>query len=94
MIKDIRNYANKCHTCKVAKYDRNPPVLKFDSTPTASKPLEHIHFDTFQICNQTVLDSFSGLGKAYAIKLNSICSFGLPHKITTEREKEFKSNSL
>lgn len=108
MIKDITNYVNSCNTCQKAKYDRNPPALKFNLTPTSKKPFEHIHIDTFQISNKTfltILDSFSRYGQAYPIKslqntnivdnlLIFISHHGLPAKITTDRGTEFKNNVL
>jgi hypothetical protein len=108
LIKDITNFVNNCVTCQVSKYERNPPVLKFNLTPTASKPLEHIHIDTFKISNNsflTILDAFSRYGQAYHIAslspiniIDSLLVFishhGLPNKITADRGGEFKNNSL
>jgi hypothetical protein len=108
LIKDITNFVNNCVTCQVSKYERNPPVLKFNLTPTASKPLEHIHIDTFKISNNsflTILDAFSRYGQAYHIAslspiniIDSLLVFishhGLPNKITADRGSEFKNNSL
>ena len=68
MVKDIRNYVNACDICQRAKYERDPPELKFHLTPTSNKPFEHVHMDTFQIGKQsfvTILDSFSRYGQAY-----------------------------
>jgi hypothetical protein len=108
MIKDITAYVNNCEICQTAKYERNPPVIKFNLTPTSSKPFEHIHMDTFKILNHsflTILDSFSRYGQAYCITslnpiniLNSLLTFishhGLPQKITTDCGGEFKNNVL
>jgi hypothetical protein len=98
MIKDITTYVNNCKICQTAKYEGNPPVIKFNLTPTSSKPFDHIHTDTFKIFNHsflTILDSFSRYGQAYSITslnpiniLDNLLSFisyhGLPHKITTD----------
>lgn len=105
MIKDVTNYINTCNTCQRAKYDRDPPTIKFNLTPTADKPFQHIHMDSFQISGHaylTILDSFSRYGQAYPLKslqsinvidalLNFISHHGLPHKITTDRGTEFKT---
>jgi hypothetical protein len=108
MINDITHYVNNCETCQIAKYDRNPPVIKFNLTPTASKPFEQIHIDTFKILNHsflTILDSFSKYGQAYPITslnpiniIDALLSFishhGLPYKITSDCGGEFKNNLL
>ena len=108
MFEDIQNYVNNCEVCQKNKYDRDPPVVKFNLTPTASKPFEHIHADVFRISSQpylTIIDSFSRYGQAYPLKsvtgvsivenlLNFISHHGLPKKITTDSGTEFKNNDL
>ena len=108
MIVDIENYVNNCDTCLKNKYDRNPPVIKFNLTPTSSKPFEHIHIDTFKIWNEnylTIIDSFSRYGQAYPLKsltgpmvieniLNFISHHGLPQKITADSGTEFKNKEI
>lgn len=49
MSDDVTDYINNCEVCQKNKYDRSPPVIKFNLTPTASRPFEHIHVDTFKI---------------------------------------------
>lgn len=108
MINDITCYVNSCEICQTAKYERNPPILQFNITPTASESFEHIHIDTFFILNQkflTTIDAFSKYGQAYHIDsiialntidkiLTYITHHGLPVKITVDRGTEFKNNNL
>ena len=106
--KDITNYVNTCDICQRAKYERHPPRLKFNLTPTSNKPFEHIHMDTFHVAKQsfiTILDSFSRYGQAYSVQtsqaimtidslLNFISHHGIPKKITTDRGNEFNNTTL
>lgn len=108
MLNDIENFINNCETCQKNKYDRSPPVIKFNLTPTCSKPFEHIHVDTFKIANEiylTIIDTFSRYGQAYHLKtlsgievieqlFNFITHHGLPLKITTDSGTEFKNKEL
>ena len=108
MVIDIENYVNNCEICLKNKYDRNPPVIKFNLTPTSSKPFEHIHIDTFKIANEsylTIIDTFSRYGQAYPLKsltgpavienlLSFISHHGLPQKITTDSGTEFKNREV
>jgi RNase H-like domain found in reverse transcriptase/Reverse transcriptase (RNA-dependent DNA polymerase)/Integrase zinc binding domain len=108
MGKDIENYINNCEICQKNRYDRSPPVVKFNLTPTASKPFDHIHIDVFRISNHpylTIIDSFSRYGQAYPISsvsgvsvvaglLNYITHHGLPFKITADLGTEFKNSDL
>lgn len=108
MASDIEKYVNNCEICQKNKYDRNPPVVKFNLTPTSSKPLEHIHIDTFKISNEsflTIIDTFSRYGQAYHLRsltgpsiLDNLFIFishhGLPFKITTDCGTEFKNKEL
>lgn len=108
MSEHIEHYINNCEVCQKNKYDRNPPVIKFNLTPTTSKPFEHIHIDTFKISNEnylTIIDTFSRYGQAYPLKyltgpavLENIFSFithhGIPNKITTDCGTEFKNKEV
>ena len=49
MQNSIRDFINECDTCRLSKYDRNPLKLKYNITPTASKPFETIHIDTLTL---------------------------------------------
>lgn len=94
MIKDITNFVNNCKTCQTAKYDRHPPVLKFNLTPTASKPFEHIHAATFKILNHTfftILDSFSKYGQAYPIQ--SLHTINIIDNLYITSRTAFKNHS-
>lgn len=108
MMIDVTNYVNACKICQISKYDRSPPIIKFNLTPTSSKPFEHIHIDVFKILNNsffTIIDSFSRYGQAYHIPTLSsiniidnllvfISHHGLPLKITSDNGREFKNNCL
>lgn len=108
MAEDITNYVNNCETCLKNKYDRSPPIIKFNLTPTSSKPLDTVHIDTFKISNNTfltIIDTFSRYGQAYHINsltgpeilenlLNFITHHGLPLKITSDRGTEFKNKEM
>lgn len=98
MSEDIVNYVNNCEICQKNKCNRNPPIIKFNLTPTASKPFDHRHIDVFKISNHsylTIIDAFSRYGQAYPISnitgisivdglLNYITHHGLPYKITAD----------
>jgi len=108
LIEDVENYVNNCENCQRNKYDRDPPVVKFNLTPTASRPFEHIHVDTFRMNYDafvTIIDSFSRYGQAYPLKsitgtevvenlLTFITHHGLPLKITADQGTEFKNKDL
>lgn len=108
MSQDIEHFINNCEVCLKNKYDRDPPTLKFNLTPTASKPFEHIHIDVFHISNSyylTIIDAFSRYGQAYPIKsitglaivesfLTFVTHHGLPKIITADSGSEFKNNDL
>lgn len=108
LLEDIENYVNNCEICQRNKYDRSPPIVKFNLTPTAAKPFEHIHVDTFRMNFEayvTILDSFSRYGQAYPLKsitgvevtenvYTFITHHGLPLKITTDQGTEFKNKDL
>lgn len=66
MKESIQTFINKCEICQRAKYERNPLKPELNITPTAKKPLEILHMDTFQVENTkflTIIDSFSKLLK-------------------------------
>lgn len=108
MSEDIENYVNNCETCQKNKYDRSPPIVKFNLTPTTSKPFEQIHIDTFKISNEsflTIIDAFSRYGQAYHLNaltgptiIENLYTFithhGLPLKITTDCGTEFKNKEV
>lgn len=47
MKSKITTYINNCDICKITKYDRKPPNIKFEITETPQKPLEILHLDVF-----------------------------------------------
>lgn len=62
MLKDIKNWTNKCETCLQTKYDRHPSKPKFQITPTPDKPFSTIMMDTIHINNNYIyfiIDIFS-----------------------------------
>lgn len=105
MKETIRQYINECETCQITKYDRNPPKIQFNITPTATKPFEILHIDLFQIEKQkflTVIDSFSKYTQAYPVSgsnsveiannlLQFISHHNLPSLIISDNGPEFKN---
>lgn len=70
MQKHIQTYINNCDICKVVKYDRRPLKLKFNITPTPSKPFEIVHVDILTYENNkflTIIDAFSKYAQVYLI---------------------------
>lgn len=109
MKEDLTEFINNCDTCQQTKYDRNPPKIKFNLSPTPTEPLELIHLDTFQIHNVkflTLIDVFSRYGQAYVLEpictattvMDNLLTFinhhGLPYQITCDNGTEFKSTLL
>lgn len=108
MQENVTYHINTCDTCQTAKYDRNPPRIKFQLTPTCSKPFEVIHIDIFQYSGKkflTIIDSFSKYLQAYYLQnsnsisvLNSILKYvshhGIPQTITCDNGTEFNTSYL
>lgn len=105
---DVTNYVNTCDICLKNKYERRPYELRFELTPTPSKPFESIHIDTFHVDKircLTIIDVFSKYGQCYALqKFNAIEIFnkllsyishhGIPQQITCDNGTEFNNNIL
>lgn len=103
----IQTYINECEICQQSKYERNPVRIKMNVTPTATKPFEIIHLDTFTFEQSkflTIVDSFSKYAQAYFITsltgteiANNLLQFfshhGIPKQIIVDNGTEFK-NSL
>nr|CAH7769435.1 unnamed protein product [Callosobruchus chinensis] len=67
MQKMVTEYINNCDLCQTAKYDRQPPKIKFSLTPTPKQPLELLYLDTFRFSNAkflTIIDVFSKYAQA------------------------------
>lgn len=108
MRQDIERYINNCDICQTAKYDRNPAVIKFNISPTSSKPFETIHMDIFHIANQkflTIIDTFSRYCQAYPVNsanainivdklFQFISHHGIPKNIVTDGGTEFNNTTL
>lgn len=101
----IQMYINQCEICQRSKYARNPIKIKMNITPTASKPFEIIHLDTYTLEKTkflTIIDSFSKYAQAYPLNSttaleiadNLITFFshhGIPTKVITDNGTEFKN---
>lgn len=73
--KSIQTFINNCDICQQSKYERNPIKMQMNITPTATKPFEIIHIDTFTLEQNkflTIIDTFSKFAQAYL--LNSLAS--------------------
>lgn len=105
-IKEIlTDYVNKCETCSLNKYERNPVSIKFKHTETTNAPLQTIHADTFALKSKvflTIIDSFSKFASTYEIPdrqtTTMIKTFkkyfsreGIPNKLVIDSATEFNS---
>lgn len=107
MRETIQKYINNCEICVKCKYDRMPIKVKYNVTPTASRPLETLHIDTMTLDGSkflTLVDSFSRYAQAYPLKsanaidviealLQYFKHHGTPTNIVTDNGPEFQ-NSL
>lgn len=105
---DVRKFVNSCEICQRTKYDRNPPRIEFQITPSPKKPFEIIHIDVFQADSKkflTVIDKFSKFGQAFPLKaanateiVNALIKFmsfyGLPTQIVTDPGTEFNNSTI
>lgn len=105
---DVRKFINNCHICQQTKYERHPPLIRLQLTPTPKKPFETIHVDTFKFGNTvtlTICDSFSRFGQAYVLPslsalhvyqslLQFISSYKIPENIISDNGIEFAQNLL
>lgn len=108
MQSDIQNFINECDICRLSKYDRHPLKLKYNITPTASKPFEIIHIDSLALDKQkflTIIDSFSKYAQAYPLLsmqrteiANKLLTYfghhGIPKQIIADNGGEFKNDLL
>lgn len=104
----IQSYINECEICQRSKYERHPINMEMNITPTATKPFDTIHLDTYTLDKVkflTIIDSFSKYAQAYALtslSATEICDnlitffshHGIPAKIITDNGTEFKNTVL
>nr|CAH7758013.1 unnamed protein product [Callosobruchus chinensis] len=109
MQKMVTEYINNCNLCQTAKYDRQPPKIKFSLTPTPKQPLELLYLDTFRFSNAkflTIIDVFSKYAQAYILEpictastiyeglLTFINHHGIPQSITCDSGTEYKNSII
>ncbi|KAL1123468.1 hypothetical protein AAG570_002548 [Ranatra chinensis] len=106
--KSVQNYINTCDICKQVKYDRKPLKLKFNITPTPSKPFEIIHMDVLKYEHAkllTVVDAFTKYAQAYVLKssqaidisenlLHYFSHHGTPDLIIADNGPEFDNGLI
>ncbi|KAL1463850.1 hypothetical protein WDU94_015550 [Cyamophila willieti] len=71
LVNTVQNYINNYEICQITKYDRKPLKLYMNKTPTATRPFEIVHIDTFTAERTkllTIVDSFSKLAQAYYLE--------------------------
>ncbi|KAI5756150.1 hypothetical protein M8J77_022526 [Diaphorina citri] len=104
----VQNYINNCEICQTTKYDRKPLKLYLNKTPTATRPFEIVHIDTFTAEKTkflTIVDSFSKYAQAYyldtcqAMEISSklleyFSHHGIVKQIISDNGGEFKNNIL
>lgn len=104
--KSVQTYINECEICHQSKYERNPVKTKLNTTPTALRPFEILHLDTFTLENckfLTIIDSFSKYAQAYKIDslaatdiVNKLIIYfshhGIPKQVIVDNGTEFKNS--
>lgn len=108
MKNSIQTFINDCEICQQSKYERHPIKIQMNITPTATKPFQILHMDTFTLEQNkflTIIDSFSKYAQAYHLKslcsteiVNNLIQFfshhGVPDQIITDNGTEFKNSVL
>lgn len=108
MKESIQTYINDCEICQQSKYERNPIKTKLNLTPTALKPFEIVHLDTFTFEQSkflTIIDSFSKYAQAYPLcttsgteiadnLINFFSHHGIPNQIIVDNGTEFKNSVI
>lgn len=101
----IQTFINECEICQKSKYERHPVKIEMNITPTATRPFDIVHIDTFTLDKMkflTIIDSFSKYAQAYSLNSinateiadNLITYFshhGIPTKIIVDNGTEFKN---
>lgn len=67
----IQKFIGNCEICRTVKYDRKPLKLKFNITPTPTKPFEIVHTDTLKYEHMkflTIIDAFSKYAQVYVLE--------------------------
>lgn len=102
----VQTYINDCEICQRSKYERHPIKMELNVTPTASKPFEIIHMDTYTLEKTkflTIIDSFSKYAQAYALQsllateiVDKLLLFfshhSVPKQIILDNGTEFKNS--
>ena len=105
MRQAIQKFINNCPLCVKMKYDRVPLKIKYNVTPTASRPLETLFADVITLEKTkflTIVDSFSKFAQAYPLpSSNSIdiieafvthfSHHGTPSTLSLDNAPEFQS---
>lgn len=101
----IQNFINQCDICLRSKYERNPLKIKFNVTPTSSRPFQTLHIDKIALEKSkflSVLDPFSKFAQLYRVQSNNsievvntliqyFSAHGTPEKIISDNGAEFNS---
>lgn len=105
MKSKITTYINNCDICKITKYDRKPPSIKFKITETPRELLEVLQIDVFQIDKLhilTIIDKFSRFADGYILNNRNslelikhlrtfIKTYGKPGKVVVDSAQEFNA---
>lgn len=108
MNDDTRKFINNCAICQQIKYERHPPLIKLQLTPTPKKPFETVHVDTFKFGNVvalTICDSFSKFGQAFILPTLSalhvyqsliqfVSNYKIPENIVSDNGTEFNQSLI
>ena len=104
----IQTFINKCEICLQNKYDRNPLKIKFQITPTPSRPFHTLHIDKISLEKVkflSIICPFSRFAQLYQVRTNNSIevvdsliqffgSHGLPETIISDNGAEFNSTLI
>ena len=108
MRQSIQKFVNNCPICVRAKYDRAPLKLKYNVTPTASRPLETLFIDIItleKVKFLSIIDSFSRFAQLYPLKSSNAVDIvealvthcthhAVPAAISLDNAPEFHSSMM